>query len=90
MDHLELIEAQITREGMLAYESITEAALAGYQEMILFKRREYFDALHTRYSPAVIAKEQGVINFCYPLMHMIATGQLIRTIRFSPYCKWGR
>ena len=39
MDHLELIEAQITREGMLAYESITEASLAGYQEMILFKRR---------------------------------------------------
>ena len=80
MDHLELIEAQITREGMLAYESITEASLAGYQEMILFKRREYFDALHTRYSPAVVAKEQGVINFCYPLMHMIATGQL-----FEPY-----
>ena len=80
MDHLELIEAQVTREGMLAYESITEAALAGYQEMILFKRREYFDALHTRYSPAIIAKEQAVINFCYPLMHMIATGQL-----FEPY-----
>ena len=59
MDHLELIEAQITREGMLAYESITEAALAGYQEMILFKRREYFDALHTRYSPAIIAKRAG-------------------------------
>ena len=48
MDHLELIEARITREGMLAYESITEASLAGYQEMILFKRKEYFDALHTR------------------------------------------
>ena len=65
---------------MLAYESITEAALAGYQEMILYKRREYFDALHMRYNPAVIAKEPGVINFCYPLMHMIATGQL-----FEPY-----
>ena len=37
MGHLELIEAQITKEGMLAYESITEASLAGYQEMILFK-----------------------------------------------------
>ena len=32
MDHLELIEAQITKEGMLSYESITEASLAGYQE----------------------------------------------------------
>ena len=84
MDHIELIEAQITREGMLAYESITEAALAGYQEMILFKRREYFDALHMRYSPAVIAKEPGVINFCYPLMHMIATGQLFEPYVFHP------
>ena len=84
MDHVELIEAQITREGMLAYESITEAALAGYQEMILFKRREYFDALHMRYSPAVIAKEPGVINFCYPLMHMIATGQLFEPYVFHP------
>ena len=84
MDHVELIEAQITREGMLAYESITEAALAGYQEMILFKRREYFDALHMRYSPAVIAKEPGVINFCYPLMHMIATGQLFDPKVFHP------
>ena len=80
MDHLELIEAQITKEGMLAYESITEASLAGYQEMILFKRREYFDALHTRYNPVMLSKEQGVVNFCYPLMHMIATGQL-----FEPY-----
>ena len=80
MDHLELIEAQITREGMLAYESITEASIAGYQEMILYKRREYFDALHSRYSPALIAHAPGVINFCYPLMHMIATGQL-----FEPY-----
>ena len=80
MDHLELIEAQITREGMLAYESITEASLAGFQEMILYKRRDYFDALHSRYNPAVLAQEKGVINFCYPLMHMIATGQL-----FEPY-----
>ena len=80
MDQLELIEAQITREGMLAYESITEASLAGFQEMILYKRRDYFDALHSRYNPAVLAQEAGVINFCYPLMHMIATGQL-----FEPY-----
>ena len=56
MDHLELIEAQITREGMLAYESITEASLAGFQEMILYKRRDYFDALHSRYNPAVLAQ----------------------------------
>ena len=80
MDHLELIEAHITREGMLAYESITETSLAAYQEMILFKRREYFDALHSRYNPVMLAKEQGVVSFCYPLMHMIATGQL-----FEPY-----
>ena len=80
MDHLELIEAQITREGMLVYESITEASLAGFQEMILYKRREYFDKLHSRYNPAVLAQEAGVINFCYPLMQMIATGQL-----FEPY-----
>ena len=80
MDHLELIEAQITREGMLAYESITEASLAGFQEMILYKRREYFDTLHSRYNPAVLAQEAGVINFCYPLMQVIATGQL-----FEPY-----
>ena len=37
-----------------------------------------------RYSPAVIAKEPGVINFCYPLMHMIATGQLFEPYVFHP------
>ena len=49
MDHVELIEAQLTKEGMLAYESIAEASIAGFQEMILFQRRVYFDALIQRY-----------------------------------------
>ena len=80
MDHLELIEAQLTREGMLAYESITETSIAAFQEMILYKRREYFDTLISRYNPATLAKEKGAVNFSYPLMHMIATGQL-----FDPY-----
>ena len=80
MDHVELIEAQLTREGMLAYESIAEASMAGFQEMTLYKRREYFDALILRYNPSALAKEKGVVNFSYPLMHMIATGQL-----FEPY-----
>ena len=51
MDHIELIEAQLTKEGMLAYESIAEASIAGFQEMILFQRQTYFDALIQRYSP---------------------------------------
>ena len=88
MDHLELIEAPITREGMLAYESITEASLAGFQEMILFKRRDYFDALHSRYNPAVLAQEKGVINFCYPVMHMIATGPLFEPYVYHPTANW--
>ena len=92
MDHLELIEAQITREGLLelACESITEAALAGYQEMILVKRREYFDALHTRYSPAIIAKEQAVINLLLSLDAHDSNRTAIRTICLpshrSEYC----
>ena len=45
MNHLELIEAQLTKEGMLAYESIHETSIAAFQEMILYQRRAYFDAL---------------------------------------------
>ena len=45
MDHIDLIEAQLTKEGMLAYESIAEASIAGFQEMILYMRRTYFDTL---------------------------------------------
>ena len=80
MDHIELIEAQLTKEGMLAYEPIAEASIAGFQEMILYQRRLYFDALIQRYSPKQLEREKGVVNFSYPLMHMIATGQL-----FEPY-----
>ena len=80
MDHIELIEAQLTKEGMLAYDSIEEASIAAFQEMILFQRRAYFQALRDRYSPGVIEREPITVNFSYPLMHMIATGQL-----FEPY-----
>ena len=80
MDHLELLEAQLTKEGMLAYESIHETSIAAFQEMILYERRAYFEALTERYSPQQLALEPIVISFCYPLMHMIATGQL-----FAPY-----
>ena len=80
MDHVELIEAQLTKEGMLAYESLAEASIAGFQEMILYMRRTYFDTLISRYNPASLANEKGVVNFSYPLMHMIATGQ-----SFEPY-----
>ena len=66
MDHVELIEAQLTKEGMLAYEPIAEASIAGFQEMILFQRRVYFDTLIQRYSPMHLKKEPGVINFSYP------------------------
>ena len=51
MDHIDLIEAQLTKEGMLAYESIAEASIAAFQEMILFQRRAYFDTLNQRYTP---------------------------------------
>ena len=84
MDHVELIEAQLTKEGMLAYESIAEASIAGFQEMILFQRRVYFDTLIQRYSPEHLKKEPGVINFSYPLMHMIATGQLFEPYLYHP------
>ena len=80
MDHIDLIEAQLTKEGMIAYESIAEASIAAFQEMILYMRRIYFDTLISRSNPSSLAKEKGVINFCYPLMQMIATGQL-----FEPY-----
>ena len=80
MDHLELIAAQLTKEGMLAYDSIQETSIAANQEMILFQRRAYFDALNERYTPDLLAREPTVISFCYPLVHMIATGQL-----FEPY-----
>ena len=74
MDHVDLIEAQLTKEGMLAYESLAEASIAAFQEMILYMRRLYFDTLIWRYNPGALAKEKGVVNFSYPLMHMIATG----------------
>ena len=47
-------------------------------------RRTYFDTLISRYNPASIAKEKGVINFSYPLMHMIATGQLFEPYLYHP------
>ena len=84
MDHVELIEAQLTKEGMLAYESIEETSIAAFQEMILFQRRAYFDALHDRYTPELLAREPIVIRFCYPLMHMIATGQLFEAYLYHP------
>ena len=80
MDHLELIEAQLTKEGMLAYDSIHETSIAAFQEMILYQRRAYFEALHDRYNVEALALELAEVNFCYPLMQMIATGQL-----FAPY-----
>ena len=43
MNHIDLIEAQLTKEGMIAYESIAEASIAAFQEMILYMRRTYFD-----------------------------------------------
>ena len=45
---------------------------------------DHLELIETRYSPAIIAKEQAVINFCYPLMHMIATGQLFEPYIFHP------
>ena len=84
MDHVVLIEAQLTKEGMLAYESLAEASIAGFQEMILYMRRTYFDTLISRYNPASLAKEKGVVNLSYPLMHMIATGQLFEPYLYHP------
>ena len=84
MDHVDLIEAQLTKEGMLAYESLAEASIAGFQEMILYMRRLYFDTLISRYNPGALAKEKGVVNFSYPLMHMIATGQLFEPYLYHP------
>ena len=82
MDHIDLIEAQLTKEGMLAYESIAEASIAAFQEMILFQRRAYFDTLNQRYTPELIGREPVKVNFSYPLMHMISTGQLFETTIF--------
>ena len=59
-----MIEAQLTKEGMIAYESIAESSIAAFQEMILYMRRTYFDTLISRYNPSSLAKEKGVINFC--------------------------
>ena len=84
MDHIEFIEAQLTKEGMLAYDSTLEASIAAFQEMILCQRRSYFDALNQRYTPDGIAREPAKINFSYPLMHMIATGQLFEPYLYHP------
>ena len=84
MNHLELIEAQLTKEGLLAYDSTQEASVAAYQELFLYKRREYFDTLLTQYSPEVLVNEPVDVNFCDPLMHMIATGQLFEAYFFHP------
>ena len=84
MDHVDLIEAQLTKEGMLAYDSIEEASIAPFQEMILYQRRSYFDALNDRYKPQDIEREPVKINVCYPLMHMIATGQLFEPYLYHP------
>ena len=46
MDHVDLIEAQVTKEGMLAYDSIEEASIAALpgddlvSEKILFRCTE--------------------------------------------------
>ena len=77
---LELIEAQLTKEGMLAYDSIHETSVAAFQERILYQSRNFFEALRDRYTPDKLALEPVPVNFCYPLLHMIATGQL-----FEPY-----
>ena len=84
MDHLVLIEAQLTKEGMLAYESIYETSIASLQDMILYQRRAHFDALHDRYTPELLAMEPIVVGFCYPLMQMIATGQLFEPYLYHP------
>ena len=84
MDHIDLIEAQLTKEGMLAYDSIEEASIAALQEMILYQRRNYFDALNDRYTPVDIGREPIKVNFCYSLMHMIATGQLFEPYLYHP------
>ena len=63
MDHIELIEAQLTKEGMLAYDSIEETSIAAFQEMILYQRRAYFDALRDRYTPELLVREPIVVNF---------------------------
>ena len=52
--------------------------------MILYHRRAYFDALSQRYTPDSIAREPAKINFSYPLMHMIATGQLFEPYLYHP------
>ena len=52
--------------------------------MILFQRRAYFDTLIARCSPEHVKKEKGEINFSYPLMHMIATGQLFEPYLYHP------
>ena len=84
MDHIELIEAQLTKEGMLAYDSIEETSIAAFQEMILFQRRAYFDALNERYTPELLGREPVKVNFSYPLMHVIATGQLFEPYLYHP------
>ena len=59
MDHFDLIEAQLTKEGMIAYESIAEASIAAFQKMILYMRRIYFDTPISRYNPSSLAKRKG-------------------------------
>ena len=52
MDHIDLIEAQLTKEGMIAYESIAEASIAAFQEMIPLDEEKYISiTLISRYKP---------------------------------------
>ena len=53
VDHLELIDAQLTKEGMLAHDAIHETSVAAFQDMILYQRRAYFEALHERYNEVI-------------------------------------
>ena len=48
---------------MLAYDAICETSVAAFQEMILYQRRAYFDALQDRYNADALALEPGVVHF---------------------------
>ena len=75
---------------MLAYDSMHEASVAALQEKMLSLRRQYFDQLAGQYNVHMNENEPVAVNFCYPLMRMIATGRLFEPYFYHPDADEGK
>ena len=51
MSHIELREAHLTKEGMLASDCTLDTSVAGMQKKTLSMRRDFFESLHSHFTP---------------------------------------